>query len=381
MLGYRRLRVKGEDIGRAANAFLGAGVAVSLSVGGEAIIPLYRVSGVRLALDGKVEYELSDVHGLPGLMRRGAKRYGMIIGLLLSLVIGIYTYGLVWDVRVEGSDVRAGYVIEELCEAGFSVGSRWRESELSEIESRVLSSSDKIGWININRRGSVAYVEVRERNSHAEDEPPSGYANLVASTDATVEEITVRRGAVSVKVGESVKAGELLISGVMANGELCYAEGEVRARISESVEVFVAREKTVREYIGERLCSVKIQIFGKTLNIYENYGNLDKKCAIIEKTEIFSLPGGIKLPFFVTKAYQAEYEEHTAAMSDAEMIELAAYRLRVKTVSCLSDSDLVRISTSASFTKDGYYMRSDIIAVRDICRALRFSADGDGAEK
>lgn len=376
LLGFRKLSVDVNDISKAANAFLNEGIAVSFSSRGEAKIPLYRVSRAVGALSGNVKYELSGICGLPGHLMACGSRYGMIIGLILALFIGIYTYGLVWDVRVEGDEVRDGYVINALHEAGFGVGSRWDKSELSEIESRVLLSSDKIGWININRRGSVAYVEVRKRSNNTETVRPSGFRNLVASADATVEEIRLISGAVSVKVGESVKAGELLISGVMANGELCYAEGEVRARVYEEVEVSVGREKTVREYGAEHLASLKIQIFGKTLNIYENYGNLDKKCVIIEKTKVFSLPGGIKLPFSVKKEYETEYEERAVLMSDAEMIALASYRLKAKTVSCLAGADLVRISTEGGFTDSGYVMRSEIIAVRDICREVRIFADG-----
>ena len=376
LLGFRKLSVDVNDISKAANAFLNEGIAVSLSSKGEAKIPLYRVARVNRALSGKLNYELSEMRGLPGSLCACRSRFGMIIGLILALFIGIFTYGLVWDVRVEGEEVREAYVINALQEAGFGVGSRWDRLELSEIESRVLLSSDKIGWININRRGSVAYVEVRKRSSNTEAARPSGFRNLVAAADATVEEIRVINGAVSVKVGESVKAGELLISGVMANGELCYAEGEVRARVYEQVEVSVGREKTVREYGKEHLASLKIQIFGKTLNIYENYGNLDKKCVIIEKTKVFSLPGGIKLPFSVKREYKTEYDEQAVSMSDTEMIALATYRLKAKTVSCLAGADLVRISTEGAFTDSGYVMRSEIIAVRDICREAIFFADG-----
>ena len=376
ILGYYVLRVAEKDIGAAADILLRASTPAAFSADGKAVISVFDISRVRELLDGQVEYTVSPLCGLSGVILRSRKRYGVIIGLILSLLVGALTLGMVWDVRIEGDEVKAAYVIEELRAAGFSVGSRWSVANLSEIEARVLASSERIGWINVNRRGTVAYVEVRERSTHDPVEKPSGYANVVAKFDATVEEITVKQGSAAVVPGESVKAGELLISGIGAGGELCYAEGEVRARTSESVEVFVPNTETVKEYGEERLCSVRIEIFGFSINIYKNYGNSEDKCVIIEKTKEFSLPGGVRLPFSIVSEYKTEYTEKTQTLTQSQMISLASYRLRVKTVAALADADLIRISTSGELTDGGYVMRSDIIAVRDISKVSVFEVSG-----
>lgn len=375
LLGYRVMTVSQGDIACAADALLRAGLSARFSVGGEAIIPERFVKAVSAALLGEVEFELSPLCGLPGALMKSRTRYGMIIGLLLAVLIGALTQGLVWDVRVEGDEVREACVLDELRSAGFLVGSRWSSLSLSEVEAAVLESSERIGWININRRGNVAYIEVRERITHDAPAQKRGYANLVSKFDATVEEITVKRGTAAVKVGESVKAGELLISGLSADGVPSYAEGAVRARTSETVEVFVPRTETFKEYGEERLLSVRLEIFGFSLNIYKNSGNLGEECVIIEKTKHFSLPGGVKLPFSAVTEHTTEYTVGERELSDDELVALAAYRLRVKTASCLADADLIRISTSGEFTDGGYIMRSDIIAVRDIGLIVPFEAE------
>jgi hypothetical protein len=87
-----------------------------------------------------------------------------------------------------------------LSHCGLEVGCRWNSLDRSEVEADVLSEYPSIAWININRRGTVAYVEIIERKKGEiqNSEQKRGYANLVASESCVIEEITVTRGVAQV---------------------------------------------------------------------------------------------------------------------------------------------------------------------------------------
>ena len=152
----------------------------------------------------------------------------------IVLLLRLLTAGRVWDIRIEreegDSDFSSALILEELEEAGLAVGDRWSRIDRDGVETALLSSSSHIGWVSITRTGAVAHVKVREKTKFR-GEPVAeedGYANIVAAFDCVIEEITVVRGFAVVSVGDTVRAGDLLISGILpeeAGGGFCRAEG------------------------------------------------------------------------------------------------------------------------------------------------------------
>lgn len=378
MLGYRRLTVKPEDVAVAATLLLNASVPAAFDESYCAIIPEWRVKSVINALNGRCEYELSPLCGLPGWAFRNRKKYGAALALLLVSFITVFTSGLVWDVRVEGEEISNHEIIEELADCGFSVGTRWSSVDLSKIEADVVSRSKKISWLNINRRGTVAYIEARPRITHPESSEAPDYANVISEYDGIIEEITVKGGIEAVKVGESVKAGQLLISGAIPSsygGGFVRAEGSVRARISTRLCVSVEREEQKTEHAAPKLSRVRVNILGFSLNIFKTYGNPESECDIIEETENLMLFGKFELPVKIIREYRVERVRKTVTYSDEELVRIAASRLRSQVLAELSCADLVNISTGGEFTDKGYLMYSDIVLIKDIGRVVEFKIE------
>ena len=215
-------------------------------------------------MNGQVEYEVSAPRGVFGKLLGYKGRVGIFLGLFLVLVFSVLTSGVVWDVRIDGADdEEVKEILEDLSAAGLDIGARWNKLDTGLIEINFLAASDSIGWVNINRRGNVAYVRVKDKTVYLQEEEPTGYANLVAARDCVIEDIKVECGYAMVKKGESVRAGEVLISGVIPSelgGGFCYASGQVTGRYSDTVSVSVSRFASEKIY-GEKyaqLCKIKI---------------------------------------------------------------------------------------------------------------------------
>ena len=96
----------------------------------------------------------------------------------------------------------------------------------------------------VNTSGCVATVSVRERTDPEVTEQDSAVSNIVASRDGFIVSATVTRGNFLCRVGQSVKAGQVLISGYTDCGiciQATRAEGEIYAQTSRDFAAVTPR--------------------------------------------------------------------------------------------------------------------------------------------
>ena len=367
LFGYRKIGISPEKLSSATAILLRAGIPSRFNSDGTITVRERDFQRIQGLFNGRIEYSVSKPLGLYGKIKEIKHKKAVIAGIFISLLISIFLSGLVWDIRIEGNEsVPSSKIIYQLSQCGFEIGDSWRRTDKSEIESSFLMASDEISWININRRGTVAYVKVIEgkRQDNIDSDNPIKYANIVADCDCVVEEITVHKGTAAVKAGDAVKKGDILISGVLpieAGGGFCHAEGSVIGRISDTVSVNVDREYTFTQKTGTKLYSFDINLFNFRINIFKLYGNLTNECDIIEKTKSFSLFERRRLPVSITTAHIPQYESRVAEYTDNAIVSVATERLGALMASRLSSCDLLKMKTQGDFTETGYYMKCDMV--------------------
>lgn len=381
ILGYVVFRIDKDDVQYATDLLLGANITAKISSDGRFAASLRDRGRIEELLRGKIEYSVSTPRGVSGVLGRLFQRRGIIAAIFVTFLLYLFLGRLVWDVRVESDDIDfANTVREELKNNGLYVGAEWGEIDKSSIEARLLSSSDNVSWININRRGCVAYVSVIRKEWNDAPTPPTGYANVVADRDCIIEEITVKRGVPAVKVGDSVKRGDLLISGIIPTelgGGFCYAEGEVRGRYSDGISVEVSSSFTDKIYGEEYTEKIMLSFFDFSINIFKRYGNLPSECDIIEEKSAFSLSDGKSLPISVTKTKVREYSYKTVSLSKDEMINLAKEEMQEKLNLFLSDKDLLSIRTDGGFSDEGYILFSELVLRGNVVKITEFEFNSE----
>ena len=144
----------------------------------------------------------------------------------------------VWDINVTGQEgLSEKEILKTLEGYGLYMGSYIPNINTARLENELVIDTDELSYASINLRGTVAEVVVRERKER-DVENISVPSNLVASCDGQIEAIEVRGGVPTVKKGQIVKKGQLLVSGVIDSRAVGYrlvrARGEVYARISRS---------------------------------------------------------------------------------------------------------------------------------------------------
>jgi similar to stage IV sporulation protein len=374
ILGYIVYTVEEEDVGRAAELFLKNGISARF-IKNTFITGVKASSKIDRVLSTRVNFSKTKILGFGGFLYENRKRFGIFFAMICTAIIFFISSNLVWDIRIEGCENYTPEMIEkELSDCGFSVGSTWSATDTSKIEVEMLSKSEYVSWININRRGSVAYVTVVEKEVHKSEPEKVGYANVIASCDAVIEEITVIHGVAEVKAGDSVKKGDLLISGVIPTelgGGFCYAEGIVKGRISDSIEVKVADTCDVKKPQKPKLSKCSIKIFGFSVNIFNSYRNLPCKYDIIDNNKKISAFGR-ELPISLSKIYSVPYTVSKEQLSSEEMTEEAASKMTQELSERLAASTLVRIRTEGQFFENNYTMISNFVCIEEIGVDLPF---------
>ncbi len=316
--------------------------------------------------------------GIGGLASAIPSHIPTVIALVFSLFIYFFSSDLVFDVRVSGNEsISEEAVTEELRRAGFGVGSRWSKTDKNAVELAVLSASDTLAWISINREGRVAYVTVLELADVPPAPPTYPAANIVATRDCVIEEITVVKGTPVVRVGDTVRAGDLLISGIVESEggtEYVMAEGVVRGSASEVVSTEIPREITESHPREGALAAFSIKIFDFNINILQSYGNLEGECAIIEENRNITLLGK-RLPVSFTAKRYAEYDEITYALTDAQLPISAGKAHREDINTLLSGRDLLSIRTEGAFTDGGYLMQSLVVYSMEVGRVIEIKTE------
>ena len=381
IFGYRRLKVAPEDLSELTSIFIRSSVFSSISDDGTIIVRERDFNKIKDLLSGRIVYSYSEPLGLYGGWLKMPHKGALICSFIVSFIIVLLLSSVVWDVRVSGNEMlEASEIVHTLSDCGFGIGDFWIVKNRSVIEAEALSKNERIAWININRRGTVAYVRVIEREiEHITDEPERmGYSNILAREDCVIEEITVKRGTAVVKPGDVVQKGDLLIAGILpseAGGGFCYAEGSVIGRIRDSLTVKIDRKYEKKIHVGREIHLVALNLFDFSINIFKKYGNLTNECDIIETEISYKHLDKYKLPFFLTVSYVPIFESEAAEYTDEEIIKLATDRLNLLTENKLADADLLRIRTSRDFTDLGYVIRSDTVFLTEVGENKGFSTN------
>ena len=329
----------------------------------------------------RMRFELNGPYGIYGALYRGRRRFGLFAAIAVLSLLFALTGGRVWDIRVSGNEqLSEDTVVEALDKSGFGVGTLWRKTDKNGLESDVLAENPEIAWISVNRRGTVAYVELIESENVAKNPllPAPDYSNVVAKEDGVIVEITVESGVAAVKVGDVVRAGDVLISGVIETEGytgLCRAKGEIRAECVKDVSVISKSEQSEKTVVSRRVAHIKLLIFNFSINIFKNYGNCENNCDIIEEIRSISLFGKYRLPVRISQTYVQEYTYVSVTRTNDELLKLAKHKTDERIRSEFQDSDIIKLKTESYFKDGALYLNTRVVYTTDIGKEIEIKTD------
>ena len=234
------------------------------------------------------------------------KRPVLIVGMVLFLLMACLLRERILFINVVGNvNVPDSQILHYAESVGICFGAKSARVRSEEIKNELLEMIPELQWVGITASGCVATIDVRERSFH--DESPgteTGISHVVAKRDGVVTEMSVYRGTPLVQMGQSVKAGQMLISGYTNCDRIVKAQqaaGEIFAyTICRAEVVTTASAYEYGDVLREHTC-IRVRIGKKVINLCNHSGIPTGTCVKMYSEDYWTLPGGYKLPVCVIK--------------------------------------------------------------------------------
>ncbi len=318
--------------------------------------------------------------GLAGWLRRYRFRYGVLVGILLFFGIVFASGRFVWEVRITGNETVPCEEIQNGLQAvGCGIGSYIPALDGYELCKKYLAQDERIAWISVNIIGNVAHVSVKENVAKPQAQQQI-ISNLVANEDGVIVSHALSQGQSMVDVGDTVLAGELLVSGLVENKNGTYtpteAKGAVYARVNRILEVEVPNQSIQSERAERVFLQKSLFFFGKEIKFFKkgtffskNSGNFGVKYDTIREEKKLTLFGKITLPVWTLKIAVYELQEQTVT-NTPQVQQAKAQAEMEQALNTLSQSaQILQIGQIERMeTEDALRLRCQVVCIVDIAK-------------
>lgn len=267
--------------------------------------------------------------GLPFVSRKLQKRKGILVGVCLSLFLLLQLTGRIWYIDVTGGFVHTREQIVQLLKTDMQVyaGMGSEAADCMEIEERIRLIYNEIGWVSVEKKGCNLYIRLNESVMPDIPEMQEKICHVVAEKDGVVRKIEVISGIAQVHVGDTVKKGDILISGIMPmvgdydeliENRPVGAKGNVYIESEFSYHVVYSMQKEEKTETGQRK---GVALFFKEQKLFSYIPRYSEGKYDIITTDIvpfvfldFQVPFLIRI--YQLRSYETEIKK--VAISEAE---------------------------------------------------------------
>ena len=203
--------------------------------------------------------------GIQALKKKIQKHHIFLIAIGIGLVFLYVLSHIMLSVTVVHSNQDIRFLLMNALEEKGIKENTWRKSyqEIEKIKQEILDEyPDQLEWLEIEVNGLDYIVRVEERKLEQEDSTPEA-CNVVATKDGIVKEMIYMNGEALFKRNDSVKKGDILISGTIKKDEetkstVC-ATGSVYAEVWYTVKASVPLSYEEYELTGKTRWNIKLK--------------------------------------------------------------------------------------------------------------------------
>ncbi|SHI88434.1 sporulation protein YqfD [Lutispora thermophila] len=225
--------------------------------------------------------------GMPFKIKIMKRRKWFFLGLGALLVFIYILSSYIWMIEIEGlARIDEQAIIDNLSLEGLKVGAKKNKINKREIENRMLIRMPDLTWMGIQIKGTKAFITVVEKKPEPQlidrDEP----CDIIASKDGVIDKILVLNGDGMVKDGDTVKKGQILVSGTIIRDNISeryvHSMAEVHARTwYEDVEEIPYRQIKYKK-TGRTFRTYSMEIINRKLERnkkipFENYNKSSRE--------------------------------------------------------------------------------------------------------
>lgn len=247
-----------------------------------------------------IRVHILEKRGFPIITARYRRRWGLPVGILIFFTFLYFMSGYIWIIEINGNEtVKDDVILSALEKIGISESIRSDKISPKNDREKLLLELDELAWVSLNIESSKLTVNVSETQKKPKTE--NSPCNLVSDYDGIIKKIDLTAGNSVVRVGDTVKKGDVLVSGIIETAGMTRfvkSSGKIIAEVSQKFTVSENFEKTELSRNGKKRSRYLIELFGIKLPLFLGRvnGDFDTKLSV-SNFEI----SGVKLPIRLYK--------------------------------------------------------------------------------
>ena len=222
LLGYLKITVEGYYIERFINICKNEKITIwnlkrneQIQISLNVVVKEFK-KVCKIAKRTRCKVKIKNKKGLPFLLHRYKKRKIFLISLILVFLLIGLSSNFVWNVDIiEENGEEIENIRQDIEEAGLKVGKLKSNINTKEIINEIRLKRKDVTWIGIKLKGTNAIVKLVKADEKPEIIDENEYCNIVAKKSGIITKINAQNGTANVKVGDTVKQGDVLINGWM----------------------------------------------------------------------------------------------------------------------------------------------------------------------
>lgn len=254
------------------------------------------------------------------------RRPVMVIGILMILLLSLYLPSRILIVEVSGNtDVPTKQILDAAEDCGISFFTLRRSIRNEKVKNQLLSAIPQLQWVGINTYGCRAVISVRERTEQKPVQNSHTISNLIAEKDGYILSQTILSGTPMVQPGDTVTAGQILISGYTDCDfgiQATRASGEILAQTrNDLLAVMPVSQESITE-TSDVYYRISLLLRKKRINLWNDSRISDTSCGRMYEEYFVSLPGGYQLPVAVCVDRYISYTTRETVIPEADAYQI-----------------------------------------------------------
>ena len=244
----------------------------------------------------QVKVRIQQKKGLWFSCRVLLKRKGIIAGAAVILVI-LYLFSfLIWDIKINISDeAMKNELTAQLFNRNIYPGIFYTEEKLTKAEKELLRINDKIKYISLNFYKGVLNCEINLKTTKEDYLFEMTNENIYAKLSGIISNLRVYDGYSVVKLGQSVMAGDVLVSSTYtdkhSNSYSSNTMAYIEAICDKTYSIEIPFNKREKIFTGESFAEKTIYFLDYEKNIITVDDSVKQNSVYKSQLEYFTFLG------------------------------------------------------------------------------------------
>ena len=329
----------------------------------------------QLAEKSMCDIHIIKNHGFLHIFSKYKYRFGLLFGFILFGIAVKYFTGFLWNINIAVPPMINEFEIRnELREVGFYEGARLDSLDIEMIKNAVSIKDNRISWITINIMGTDAEVNISPNLAlNIDDKQKIPASNIFSNADGTVTRMEVKKGYSTVKVGDGIHKGQLLVSCVKeytdGSSALFDSEAQIYAKTFRTVTISIPKSSETLAKQDDTIIKKSINIMGLAipLTLQGNPNGDYMKSSQIQQIDI--LNHGIPV-YFTSETWQ-KYEKQPVHLNDKQAETLLKNKLELYELFMLYSANKATVlnkNLKFSQDKDNYILTAEYTLEEDVAQ-------------